>query len=175
MIAAQDGDQRSLTELQHRYRGAIEASIRRQLANEDDIREIRQDVLLQVSISLDTLRNPECVGGWMRTISRRLAIKRSIRRDGHYLVEPHTLSVIESPEEVKPLDHLIQEERYEALHEAIGHLKFHHRQVIKWFYFENYSLEKIGKIEHIPVGTVKSRLHAARKILSEKLQYLRTA
>ena len=47
------------------------------------------------------------------------------------------------------------------------------REVIILFEFEELSCEQIAKKTGVPEGTVKSRLHSARKILSEKLQFLR--
>ena len=41
------------------------------------------------------------------------------------------------------------------------------------FEFEGYSIEEIAKRLNIPEGTVKSRLFNARKILKEKLNFLR--
>ena len=118
---------------------------------------------------------PECVGGWLRTIARRLAIQRSIQRNRQHLIDPQTTTGIPATGAETPLDQLIEKERCEALHAALCHLKLPYRQVLKWFYFENCSLEQISKMEQIPVGTVKSRLHTARKILSARLQHLRTA
>jgi RNA polymerase sigma-70 factor (ECF subfamily) len=175
VIAAQMGDHQSLAKLYCRFQGAIEATIRRQLANENDIKEIGQDVSLQASTSLSAIRNPECVGGWLRTIARRLAIQRSTQRARQHLVDPQTITGNPAVEFEAPLDHLIEKERCEALHAALCHLKLPYRQVLKWFYFENCSLEQISEMEQIPVGTVKSRLHTARKILSARLQHLRTA
>jgi RNA polymerase sigma-70 factor (ECF subfamily) len=34
---------------------------------------------------------------------------------------------------------------------------------------ENYSYEEIAEIMNIPIGTVRSRIHRARKILQEDL------
>ena len=175
VIAAQKGDQHSLAELHERFRGAIEAAIRKQLGNESDIQEIGQDVSLQVSNSLGTLRNPECIGGWMQTIARRLAIQRIAKRSGQHLIDPHTTTANPVEPTESPLEQLIQKERYEAVHSALSELKVPHRRVLRWFYFDNYSIRQIGQIERIPVGTVKSRLHAARQILAGRLQHLKTA
>jgi RNA polymerase sigma-70 factor, ECF subfamily len=35
---------------------------------------------------------------------------------------------------------------------------------------DGHSLEEVAELLHVPVGTVKSRLHAARKRLAEKLR-----
>jgi DNA-directed RNA polymerase specialized sigma24 family protein len=35
---------------------------------------------------------------------------------------------------------------------------------------DGHALEEVAKLLHVPVGTVKSRLHSARKQLAEKLR-----
>lgn len=40
------------------------------------------------------------------------------------------------------------------------------------YYMEERSVEQIADILHIPRGTVKSRLHQARKILEKELEYV---
>ena len=40
------------------------------------------------------------------------------------------------------------------------------------FYMEERSVEQIAGILHIPRGTVKSRLHQARRILKRELEYM---
>ncbi len=47
------------------------------------------------------------------------------------------------------------------------------RQVVIWFEFEEMSYEQISQKLGLPIGTVKSRLFNARKILSEKLNFLK--
>jgi RNA polymerase sigma factor (sigma-70 family) len=44
------------------------------------------------------------------------------------------------------------------------------RTVLCLYYFEQLSTTEIGVILHIPKGTVKSRLHIARKELKELWQ-----
>ena len=48
-----------------------------------------------------------------------------------------------------------------------------YRKVVVWFEFEDLSYEQIAKKTSLPVGTVKSRLFAARKILAEQLKFLK--
>lgn len=47
------------------------------------------------------------------------------------------------------------------------------KQAIILFEYEDLSLEDIARKTGVPLGTVKSRLHQARKILSEKLSFLK--
>ena len=59
---------------------------------------------------------------------------------------------------------------YTELYNAVKKLKPKIRIVIMLHYIEGYSVEEVGNILKIPVGTVKSRLHIGRKNLKEELE-----
>jgi len=66
----------------------------------------------------------------------------------------------ELPEELT-----ISREEYEELMKALSALDTKYRSVVVLRYFNELSGEEIAKIEEIPLGTVKSRLHYALKSL----------
>ncbi len=53
--------------------------------------------------------------------------------------------------------------------EVIAELPPLHRAVIVLFYLENLPVEEVAEVMELPVGTVKSRLHHARKRLRDTL------
>lgn len=63
--------------------------------------------------------------------------------------------------------------RQKIILKAVDSLPAKLRQVVIWYEFEDLSYEQIAKKTGAPVGTVKSRLFHARKILSEKLVLLK--
>ena len=65
-----------------------------------------------------------------------------------------------------------EKERQKVILKAVDSLSKEHRKVVVLFEFEGYSLEEISLRLKIPVGTVKSRLFTARKILKDKLNFL---
>ncbi|AIQ45400.1 RNA polymerase sigma factor [Paenibacillus sp. FSL R7-0273] len=65
-----------------------------------------------------------------------------------------------------------------ALLMAVNHLPFKLKQVVILHYLQEYSQEEIAAILEIPLGTVKSRIHAAlqklrRKHQADTIQYRR--
>ena len=78
-----------------------------------------------------------------------------------------SLSASDNPEKV-----LSEKERQKIILKAVDSLSKEHKKVIVLFEFEGYSIEQISSGLKIPVGTVKSRLFNARKILKEKLIFL---
>lgn len=63
--------------------------------------------------------------------------------------------------------------RQKVILKAIDELPRKMRQVVVLFEFEEKSYEEIAKKTGLPVGTIKSRLFNARKILSDKLSFLK--
>lgn len=63
-----------------------------------------------------------------------------------------------------------EKEDYSSLHEAVDRLPEKLRLTVILFYFEDMDLISTAALLKVPVGTVKSRLHSARKKLREVLQ-----
>jgi RNA polymerase sigma-70 factor, ECF subfamily len=55
------------------------------------------------------------------------------------------------------------------VHRALDELEPAHREVLVLFFLEDLSLEDIADVVGRPVGTVKSRLHYARRSLHDVL------
>ena len=65
-----------------------------------------------------------------------------------------------------------EKQRQKIILEAVDSLSKEHKKVVILFEFEGYTLEEIALKLKVPLGTVKSRLFNARKILKEKLYFL---
>ncbi len=57
----------------------------------------------------------------------------------------------------------------ERIRDAVDDLPIDYRTVIRWYYFEGFSVREISRRLHIAEGTVKSRLSRARKRLAAML------
>ncbi len=69
-----------------------------------------------------------------------------------------------------PPDHRAEErELHSMVRDVIAELPMTHQAVVVLFYLENLSLEEVAEVVELPVGTVKSRLHYARKRLRDTL------
>ena len=69
-----------------------------------------------------------------------------------------------------PEQEMIQREQKENVQHAVSGLPDKLRIVALLYYMEDRKVMEISEILHVPQGTVKSRLHKARKILREKLE-----
>lgn len=73
-------------------------------------------------------------------------------------------------EEASFLDRVIQTEETERIMAAVRALPVKLRTVIILFYYDSFSVKEIAKTLRIREGTVKSRLHAARRRIEAALQ-----
>ena len=127
----------------------------------DASKDIAQDSWKMIMKKIHGLKNPNSFGFWALTIVYRQTIDwiRINKRETEKLNEYHNeQSVIE--EEDNDNEHLKKE-----LLKAIKLLSEHQQMVINLFYVEDYSLQQIGDILGISIGTAKSRLFHAREKL----------
>jgi RNA polymerase sigma-70 factor (ECF subfamily) len=66
-----------------------------------------------------------------------------------------------------------QEQVIEKIFQTLEQLGEEHRSAFLLRYREGFSIKEVAEILELPEGTVKSRLFYAKKMLSEKLEYLK--
>jgi RNA polymerase sigma-70 factor, ECF subfamily len=166
---AQRGDRAAFGELVEQFQPTVYAIALRRLANASDAMELTQEVFLHVLRRIGQLREPERFAGWLRQVAVRMAINRATRRVAPPSVE---VAVLEgaSQQSDEPLDQLISRERADRLREALGRLKSLDREALDAFYIRGHSLLEIAESLGVPLGTVKRRLHTARKRLRLELE-----
>ncbi len=106
------------------------------------------------------------VSTWIFAIAYRTALKARSRSDEPR--EDHQAEQRTSPE-VDPEQHLGQRQTQDLLLEAMGRLSPEHRAVVDLTYFHEIGYREIAEILDCPVGTVKTRMHHARRHLKDML------
>jgi RNA polymerase sigma-70 factor (ECF subfamily) len=166
---AQNGDREAFGQLIEQFERTVHAICLRRLGNPSEAIELTQEVFLHVMRRIDQLREPERFAGWLRQVAVRMAINRATRRN-----EPSSVEtvVLEGATETRsdPLDELIARERAQRLWEALGRLKTLDRETLVAFYINGQSLLEIAEELDAPIGTIKRRLHTARKRLKLELE-----
>ncbi len=169
--AAQRGDRQAFGELFDRYERHVFAVAMRRLGDYTEAQELVQDVFVQAMQKLDQLRQLECFGGWLRSITHRMAINRMVRRGPDLPTEPETLAAT-CVDSSTPLDNVLEGERETQLHAGLGRLRPLDRDTLVAFYVEGHSLREMSDEFDAPVGTIKRRLHVARKRLAKEVDEL---
>jgi RNA polymerase sigma-70 factor, ECF subfamily len=166
---AQAGDREAFGALVEQFQPTVCAIALRRLGNPTDAVELTQEVFLHVLQRIGQLREPERFAGWLRQVAVRMAINRATRRVAPASVDT---GVLEGAREGgdEPLEQLISRERAERLWEALGGLKSLDREALDAFYIRGLTLIEIAEMLDVPLGTVKRRLHTARKRLKRALE-----
>ena len=76
---AQQGDRVAFGQLVERYERSVYATAMRRLGNDAEAQELVQEVFVQALRKIDQLREPLRFGGWLRSITPRMAINRAAR------------------------------------------------------------------------------------------------
>lgn len=169
--AAQTGDRDAFGELFERYRGGIVALAMRRVRNADEAEELAQDVFIQAMQKIGQLRVPEAFGGWLRRIVHRMAINRITRNRHAVVCDPETL---EATCLAKGSPDGAAEDREEAaaVRDSIERLGSLDKQTLKAFYLRGQTLIEMSNEFDAPIGTIKRRLHVARKRLRQEMDVL---
>jgi RNA polymerase sigma-70 factor (ECF subfamily) len=167
---AQAGDREAYGALVEQFQRTVHAICLRRLGNPSEALEMTQEVFLHVLQRLDQLRDPERFAGWIRQVAVRMAINRATRRTAPPSVETGVLEAAGGDRGVDPLDTLITRERAHRLWEALERLKVIDRETLVAFYIQGQSLIEISERLDAPIGTIKRRLHTARKRLKAELE-----
>jgi RNA polymerase sigma-70 factor (ECF subfamily) len=173
VLRAQEGDREALGQLMVRYEGAVYAIALRRLNNHAEAEELCQEVFVQAMEKIDQLRQPECFGGWIRSIAKRMAINRAVRRSPLLSSQPDELE--SCTEERTPLGNVLATEERSQVRAGLKRLRKLDRQTLEAFYVQGRSLAEMSDAFESPVGTIKRRLHVARKRLARELAELAPA
>ncbi len=163
--AALDGDvdafdRLALVHLPRTYRIALAI-----LGSEADAGDAVQEAWLAAWRQLPTLRDPARFEGWLDQILVN-ACRMSIRRRGRVREIPIPDGFdIEAPH--APLNQIAERD---LLDRAFGRLTVEQRTILVLHHLEERPLSAIAAALVIPIGTAKSRLHAARAALERILE-----
>jgi RNA polymerase sigma-70 factor (ECF subfamily) len=157
------GDRAALVAVYERHAGAVLSHLVLLTGDHGLSEEILQDTMPAVWRGAARFRGESSVRSWIIAIARRQCRDRQ-RRTRPRVVGPDVLADRPSPEpgpEQKALDRASAR----AVGEAIGELAPHHREVLGLVFGSGLSLGEAAAVLDVPVGTVKSRLSAARAAL----------
>lgn len=159
--SAQSGDRTAFGELFQRFRGFVYACALARLRNPQRSEELVSDVFAHVLTKLTQLRDPACFPSWLRRVTTRMAINASVRG-----FRPVSFEEGEEPEAGSAtVAEVLAAEAREVILQALPQLRPIDRETLTDFYLQGLSLKNISRLRQTPVGTIKRRLHYARRRL----------
>jgi RNA polymerase sigma-70 factor (ECF subfamily) len=167
---AQRGDRQAYGDLFEAFWPSIYAMALARLRDVDEAQDLAQDVWVHAYMKLGQLRQPAAFAGWLRQITARMVINRVSRRRPEARAHDNTLIDNTAAACDAPLEQLIQREELDGLRQGLDRLKPMDRDTLLAFYYQDQSLETISRESATPVGTIKRRLHVARKRLRQEVE-----
>jgi RNA polymerase sigma-70 factor (ECF subfamily) len=137
------------------------------LRNGPDAEDVAQEAMLQAYRRFARLRDRSRFRAWLVRITFRLALDQA--RSARRREQRETLWAVALPRPTAE-DLAASGEFERRLEKAMETLPEKSRLVLLLSAMDGYSLEEVAGLLQLPVGTVKSRLHFARKRLAEKLR-----
>lgn len=102
-----------------------------------------------------------------RNYKRKLFARQKITGIEYSIEE--TVIDIPSKEQLTE-EQILMHEKYQILRDAVRGLPDKYRIPVLLFYMEELTIKEMAHILKLPEGTVKSRIHRAKKILKERLE-----
>lgn len=162
VLGAQGGDGDALVELiQILYPKLLRYAVR-QLNNEDNAKDVVQNVFEVLSRDLKKVKDPAAFMGWVYQVTHRKGAdyirekQRQRKLHEHYEYEQSIHTPEPEPEDSDSM----------RLDDLLRKLDSTQYQLVHLYYLEGFSVNEIAKVLKLPNGTIKSRLFKVRQHLS---------
>jgi RNA polymerase sigma-70 factor (ECF subfamily) len=168
VLRCQAGDEAAFAELVERYQLRLRYYLRKMLRDGHRAEDALQDVWLAVFRGLSRLADLGAFRAWLYRIARDRALGELRKRRPPCrpleAVEWADKKVEETP---------VTAEDVGRVHAALDELAAEHREVLVLRYVEGMSYEEISRVVGCQVGTVRSRLHYAKRSLRGVLERMK--
>lgn len=133
--------------------------------------DVVQETFIAAVRHIGSLREDDKFGSWLFGIAHQKCVQRWRKRAREEMLQDE-LAEVSAEFENAPDDLLIRQEQEAEFMQLLNQLSLPQRSVMLLHFVEDFSLEEIAGITGVHIGTVKSRLHyakrALRKLLEEK-------
>jgi len=169
LTRAQLGDDQAFVRLVERYHNRLLFYVRRLGADGVDAEDILQDVWVSAYRTLRRVYNAEAFPAWIYAIARHKTL--SVLRRRERLPETVEMPDGELEEVVSEGEaHDFTKDEAAAVHRCLARISLFHREVLLLRFFEGLSYEQMAVVTRCGVGTVRSRLHYAKRALRRAME-----
>lgn len=132
--------------------------------NADSGLDVLQDVWIKAFRNIRKLKDPGSLRSWLYAITHGIAVDRIRRNTSRERAEQIELGDFQEAEEPS-----FAEADAAALHQALSEIGLKHREVLVLHFLEDLSIAEIAGVVGCSEGTVKSRIHYAKRAVKEIL------
>ena len=164
-----EGDKASFDLLYEKYKNMALHTAYLITGNLSDSEDVVQDTFVKVWLHCRELKNEGGFKAWMMQILVRTAYK-SGKKKSRELADEDIMKKADQSLGISFTEEVIAREEAERIAGAVRSLPIRQRAVVVLYYYQECSVSEIASMLGILEGTVKSRLHTARKLLRRKLE-----
>lgn len=166
------GDHAAFSELYLRYKSRMYYYFYRMLGNSaEHANDFLQELFMKLIEKPENYNPSYNFSTWLYSIANNMCKNEYRRRDVRQ--EYHSGEAREPQVEFLNESSIEPEQAIEKIFQTLDLLGEEHRSAFLLRYREGFSIREVAEILELPEGTVKSRLFYAKKILAEKLEYLK--
>lgn len=172
----QNRDRRAFEEIVKRYQGELFSYLRRYLGDSALAEDAFQATFLQLHLKCNSFERGRRLRPWLYTIATNQAIDAQRRNKRHRAAslnggrdEQKSLLELSEGDVPTPEDQMQTQEYRQKVREAVASLPPPLQTAVNLIYYQGLKYREAAEVLDIPVGTVKSRLHAAITKLNETL------
>jgi RNA polymerase sigma factor (sigma-70 family) len=143
----------------------------RLLRDASEAEDCVQEAFAEAFLQLHTLRDPEAIAGWLRSIVRHRCLRRLRRRDLTLLPSTAELEGLEGAEHAAPD---ARNEQRAFARRLLELLPPRERELVTLFYLKECSQQEIASFLGLPLSTVNNRLHDARERMKKWEKHMDT-
>ncbi len=133
--------------------------------NTDSALDVLQDVWIKAFRSIRKLKDPGALRPWLYSITHGIAVDRIRKNYSREQAEKVQYEDFQEAEEPS-----FAEEDAARVHAALDQISLLHREVLVLHFLEDLSLKEIAKVVGCSEGTVKSRIHYAKRQMKQILE-----
>ena len=152
-----------------RYQLPLYTYVHELVRNEQTALDIVQEAFIAAARHIGGLRDDDKFGSWLFGIAHQRCVQRW-RKAGRETVPLDERDDDYPDAAAGPEELLIRKEQEALLMKFLDQLTPPHRAVLLLHFLEDFSLEEIARVTNSEIGTVKSRLHYAKKSLRKLLE-----
>ena len=169
LFQAQQGNDNAFSELQSLFESRIRRFVARMMRSHEDVDDIVQKTFIALYKNLERIDPPEKLQPFLFRVARNLCydyLRKHYRRDELAIQDcEHRLH----EDLVSPEDKTHWKLMLEDVRRAIDCLPEIHRDTLILYVEEGLSQSEIAEVMNTEIGTVKSRLFYARKLLKQSV------
>jgi RNA polymerase sigma-70 factor, ECF subfamily len=166
---ARAGDPAAWDILFRRYQLPLYVYVFELVHDEQASLDIVQETFINAARHLGGLREDGKFGSWLFGIAHQKCLQRW-RKQGREAAALEEYAAVPADAEDDPAELLIRSEQEAAVMKLLDQLPVAQRSVLLLHFVEDFALEDIAAVTGTAVGTVKSRLHYAKKALKKLME-----